>query len=353
MQKIQKLVALAVASGVAISNVGLAFAQAPTTAVPTSAQRSATPTASSSNNQVALTAVPPRLGDEDYSLRVAPGQTIQAVIEVRNPSDYPVTVETFPRDFIIGADGETPIPVEDGEINTRWQLSSWLTLTPNYAVIEPRGASTILVTIDVPADAMPGGHYAMVLHKPVVNANSTETATGAQINAQVGTLLYVLVDGPVTEEANINTFAFRNFSEMGPVPYEFTIHNGSSMHIRPDAHIIIKNMLGGHSGVIEVDDKNIYPDSSRSYSGQWDKKWGFGRYSAELVATFGTQGTAVTAVSHFWILPIRLILLLLLLIALIIVVMTSTRQKYSKMLAAEEEKVRKLDEKLKKARNRR
>ncbi len=305
--------------------------------------------AAQTNREVALTAVPPRLGD-DYTLVVKPGQTIQAAIEVRNPSDSTAVVETSARDFYVAEDGETPMPVESGDINTRWALANWITLTPNTETIEPRQSATILVTITVPEDALPGGRYAMILHKPVTTGSNTNT-TGAQINAQVGTLLYVVVDGEVTEHAEVSDFSFTpNFLEMGPANYSLKIHNGSSLHIRPTGTIKISNMLGKQVGQIEVDSRNIFPDSDRNFDGTWNKTWGFGKYTAEFTGTYGTQSQMLSAVTTFYIVPVRLILAIILAIILVAVVVVATRTKYSKMLEVEEEKVRKLDEKLKKAR---
>jgi len=301
------------------------------------------------NKEVALTAVPPRLGD-DYTLVVKPGQTIQAAIEVRNPSNSTAVVETSARDFYVADDGETPMPVETDEINSRWALAKWITLTPNKETIEPRQSATILVTISVPEDALPGGRYAMILHKPVTSSSGANT-TGAQINAQVGTLLYVVVDGEVSENANVSEFAFTpDFLEMGPANYSLKIHNGSSLHIRPTGSIDITNMLGKRVGHIEIDSRNIFPDSDRSFDGTWNKTWGFGKYTATFTGTYGTQSKVINAVTTFYIIPVRLILAIILAIILVAVVVVATRTKYSKMLEVEEEKVRKLDEKLKKAR---
>ena len=300
--------------------------------------------------QVALTAVPPRLGD-DYTLSVKPGQTVQAAIEVRNPTDDTVTVETFIRDMIVGDDGETPYPVEEGEITSnKWALSKWVIMNPVQSVIAPRGSQQILVTITVPTDAAPGGHYAMILHRPVSYENNG-TTTGAQITAQVGTLLYVIVDGQMSEKANVDTFAFKGFSEMGPVPYQVAIYNDSSMHIRPTGTIEITNMFGKTVGQIDLDQANIFPDSARTFEGSWNTKWGFGKYTATLHANYGTTGSsALSAATTFWIMPVRLILAVILVIVVVCVILMATRSKYTKMIEAEEEKVRKLDEKLKKAR---
>ncbi len=295
--------------------------------------------------EITLTAVPPRLGD-DYSLVVKPGEKLQTAIEVRNPSDYPATVETFARDFIIGEDGETPIAVED-DVSSKWSLAKWITITPNNVVLKARGSATILVNIEVPAEALPGGRYAMILHKPVTGAENGET-TGAKVTAQVGTLLYVLVDGPTTENAVINTFNFDKFSEFGPIAYKFSIKNNSSLHIRPSATIKIKNMFGKELVNLTSDQKNIFPDSSREFTGEWNTHWGFGRYTAVLTGAYGTNLDKILAAeASFWIIPVRAVLATILIIVLIVMIIMTTRKKYKKMLDMEAEKVRKLDEKLK------
>ena len=336
MSNVQKNRLLLAAFGFALATVAMTHSLAAQTASSENAQ------------EIALTAVPPRLGD-DYSLVVKPGETVQTVIEVRNPSNSTATVETFAKDFYVGSDGETPIPV-DGEASSRWALSQWLTLTPNTESIEPRGSATIIVNISVPEDALPGGRYAMILHKPVTSG-SQNTGTGAQVNAQVGTLLYVVVSGEVSEAAEVDEFEFTpSFMEMGPANYHLSIRNDSSLHIRPSASIDITNMLGKKVATLSIDEKNIFPDSSRSFDGTWNKTWGFGKYTATVNGMYGTQAQNLTATTTFWILPVRLILAIMLAILLVAVVIFTTRTKYSKMLEEEEEKVRKLDEKLKKAR---
>ncbi len=300
-----------------------------------------------SQNEITLTAVPPRLGD-DYSLTVKPGENLQTAIEVRNPADYPATVETFARDFIIGEDGETPIAVED-EVSSKWSLAKWVTVTPNNVVLKPRGSATILVNIDVPADALPGGRYAMILHKPVTGVENGET-TGAKVTAQVGTLLYVLVDGPVVENAVVDSFNFTKFSEFGPVSYKLVIANNSSLHIKPTATIKVKNMFGKEVANLTTDQKNIFPDSKREFKGEWSTHWGFGRYTAALTGTYGTDmNKEVAAVTSFWIIPVRAILAVILVIVLIVMIIISTKRKYRKMLDLEMEKVKKLNEKIKSA----
>jgi hypothetical protein len=161
------------------------------------------------NNSISLTAIPPRVGD-DYSLILQPGEQRQILVEIRNPSTQNITVASSTRDFILGGeDGETPIPVDDPDLSGRWSLASWLTMDGTTRTLEPKQSAQIPVLISVPADALPGGHYAMILHRPTAGQN-LET-TGSQVNTQIGTLVYVIVDGPLQEDLKITDFAFYPF----------------------------------------------------------------------------------------------------------------------------------------------
>lgn len=342
-------VTLSLGAGVAFAQVGevatLKVADETAEAVAISAP---VPTALDQSNVVALTAVPPRYGD-DYSLVLQPGQTTQIVLEVRNPTSSPVAIQSIAKDFIIAEDGETPLPVDETNVSNRWSLASWLTITPNNTVIEARKTANVLVTVQAPSDALPGGHYAMVLHRPAAG-NNANGVTGATISTQVGTLLYVVIDGAMNESAYIDNFQFDKFSEYGPVDFSFDFNNESSMHVRPEITMVIKNLFGRTSGQIVLDQKNVFPGAPRSYAGAWDKVWGFGPYTAELTATYGRENLSVTsATASFWILPVRLILAILIVILIIIVIIVSIKRKYDKMLQVEANKVKKLDEKLKKA----
>jgi hypothetical protein len=362
IENLKKGSLLVATAGAALTlSAGVAFAQntpvAPTNANLTTAtgtattNTTATPTpapTNTNNSTVALTAVPPRFGD-DYSLVLQPGQTTQVVLEVRNPTSTPIAIQSIAKDFIIGDDGETPLPVDDVNVSNRWSLANWLTITPNNTVIEARKTANVLVTIQVPNDALPGGHYAMILHKPATS-NASNGSSGASVSTQVGTLLYVVVDGDITENAAISDFSFKKFSEFGPVDYNFTFNNESSMHVRPEISIVIKNLFGQVTDKLTVDQKNVFPGAPREYLGRWEKVWGFGPYKAELTAVYGrTDQQVATAIASFWILPIRLIIAVLIVILVITLIIVGIKRKYANMLQVESNKVKKLDEKLKKA----
>lgn len=312
---------------------------------------------SESDNQVALTAIPPRIG-EDNTLILKPGEKKQIGLRVNNSSSQAITVSAIQQDFIVDEDGSTPIPIDEEEADNRWSLASWLTVAPGQQRIGANQTVGFNVLIEVPEDALPGGHYAMVTYQPVTE-ETPETPVGGQtsaINQRVGTLLYVIVDGPINEQAFIRDFKLPEFMEFGPVPFSYVVENESDVHIRPQMGIEITNFFGKKVGEIQPETKNIFPFTSRSFEGQWERIWGFGRYKAELIMTYGTTTQLVVASSTFWLLPVKLLIAVIAVILLLILGGMSVRrhmihrkQDQSKRINELETKLRQLEtEKLKK-----
>jgi hypothetical protein len=303
-----------------------------------------------------LTAIPPRLG-EDFSIKIKPGEKIQTSVKVRNSSSSPLTVQSIAQDFIVGDNGETPIPITDADVSNRWSLASWLILSPNVNQLAPGETAVVNVVIEVPADALPGGHYAMITHQPST-ATAREIAAGIQpasasfLQQRVGTLIYVMVEGDINEMAFLRKFSVPKFTEYGPVPFSFEVDNQSDIHIRPQMAVEIYNIFGKKIETMPVETKNIFPFVARSFNGQWDRVWGFGPYTAQVVMSYGTGGQVAMAKTTFWLLPITLVLaglvILLTLLAIIILIRRHVMHRKGNQQAEIEllqAKVRQLEEK--------
>ncbi len=283
----------------------------------------------SSLAESSLTAIPPRLG-EDMSLKAKPGEKLQTSVRVRNSSSEKMTVKSIAQDFIVETNGETPIPVNEN-ISNRWSLASWLILTPSVQEVEPGDIATINVIIEIPDDALPGGHYAMITHQPhsgSADLPESEFApkSAATLQQRVGTLLYVTVDGPINEAAFIRELTFPRFSEYGPIPFKFTVDNQSDIHIRPQIGIEIYNLFGKKVETLEITSKNIFPFIARDFEGEWDRIWGFGPYTAKAVMSYGSTGQIAIASQTFWLLPITLLMAILIVLLVIVAIIIVIRR---------------------------
>lgn len=260
---------------------------------------------------VGLTAMPPRLGD-DGSLKADPGETIQTQVRVRNTTNRVLKVSTLVEDFIIGDDGRTPQPVVTNP-DSRWSLAQWIELPETQATLQPGGVQNIPVIIRVPENAYPGGRYAMIMHEPseqAVSQATGETVGQTGVQQRVGTLVYLQVNGDVKEQAFIRNLSAPRLMEFGPVPLSFDVENLSDIHIRPQTSVVVRDMFGFEKDRIGLEPQNIFPYTNRSFKTEWDKVWGFGRYSARVSVTYGQSGQTTEALTHFWVVPVKLLLAL-------------------------------------------
>lgn len=295
---------------------------------PTQSLPTPTPLPANTFTESSLTAIPPRLG-EDLSLTAKPGERIQTSVRVRNGSSQPLTVQSLAQDFIVDLNGSTPTPVQT-TLSNRWSLTSWIILAPNQQQIQPGDIATVNLVIDVPPDALPGGHYAMITHQPHLGSGfdfqPLAYTSASSLQQRVGTLVYLMVEGPINEAAFIRGLNFPQFSEFGPVPFSFKVDNQSDIHIRPQVGVEIYNLLGKKVDTIEVETQNVFPFIARDFEGQWDHIWGFGRYTAKVVMSYGTSGQLAMATTSFWLLPITLLLAILVVILVIISVVIVIRR---------------------------
>ena len=189
-----------------------------------------------------------------------------------------------------------PIPVIDQQDN-RWSLASWITLAPAYNYLRAGGSATVNVLIEVPEDATPGGRTRWCCIARTLLVLRAKWSRNFQ---RAGTLIYVLVDGAITETAYVSRFSVPSFLEKGPVPMEIKIRNESDIHITPSPKITVKNIFGKEVATMVLDAKNVFPFTERDFSDVWDKKWGFGPYTLSLEAAYGIQGQTMTAQAVIW-----------------------------------------------------
>jgi len=252
-----------------------------------------------------LSAIPPRL-----ELNVKPDGATTQVIKVRNESSETKTIKISLRDFIVTDNQGTPVFLEENNTeNNRWSASSWIQLSASSLTIKPGETKSLNLTVTPPANALPGGHYAGVIYSP--DAGSLySSVTGASIQTNVGTLVYVTIPGDINQNATVQTFTAPKFSEFGPIDFKATIKNSSDIHIQPAGSVIINNWFGGQTAKLALKETNIFPYTTRNFENTLNKKWLFGRYKATFNAIYGTAGGMITATIFFWVIPWRLLILI-------------------------------------------
>lgn len=276
-----------------------------------------------------------------FEMSAVPLQAWNSSIKVINSNNQDLTVYANVVNFApqgeIGHGKFLPVFEEFTEGKT---LAEWITVSEKPYIIPTESSMSIPLTINVPEDASPGGHYAAIMigTKPSNDNRSLNVAT-AQI---VTSLFFVRIEGDVVENGVIRTFrAGDSFVETPEVDFEVRFENKGNVHLQPQGEIVITNMWGKERGIVPINRQthfgNVLPESVRQFSFTWKGEQSItdiGRYKAVITLAYGQdQRKFVTQPTFFWVIPIKAVLIVLSsLVAILFLVSWSIRSYIRRML---------------------
>lgn len=298
----------------------------------------------------ALTLIPPNF---EYT-EVQPGETITTKVTIFNESTD--VLRTFASTANFGPLDETGTPDIDLTSTTEG-LASWIKIEKGPYQVDAGKRLEIPVTMQIPVDADPGGHYAAILFSPedaAVNGQGSQVA----ITQKIGSLVLIRVAGTVNESGSILEFdtasGKRSFNRL-PVDFILRFQNSGNVHLRPAGNMTVRNMLGGTSIIVPINSNlaAALPSSVRRFDTRWEKsannekgnffsefgnEWknfAFGPYTANVVLTYGqANDKTVNATVSFWVMPWRIIILFLVVVALVIWLISMMVKRYNQMIVA-------------------
>jgi|GEM_PF-169591 len=254
------------------------------------------------------------------NLQTDPGQTVKARITLTNVSAGPMVMSAQANDFGAKDESGSPNIILNTNKTVAFPLRNWIQLPASFT-LAPKQARTIDIPITVPKNGEPGGHYGVIRF-----TGAPESASGSNVSlsASIGTLLLLQVSGNIQERASIAGFYSANpkdfkkttMFQTGPVGFVTRISDDGNIHIQPTGTITVKNLLGQKTATMRLNGtpgngqdppKNILPSSIRRFQTTLDKKWLFGRYTAQLDLSYGQAGRRLTATATFWVIPYRIV----------------------------------------------
>ncbi len=266
-------------------------------------------------------------------LNADPGKQYTISIKLKNVTANTLSTKSQVNDFgAKGENGDPEIFLNEKEKST-YSLKSWVDKIPSYT-LKSQESKTIPITINIPSNAEPGGHYGVVRFTgvaPELAGDESEVA----LSGSIGTLLLVRVSGGVKEGLKLEDFFTTqngkksSFFEKGPISLVERIKNTGNVHIKPTGTVVVKDMFGKTKASLKVNEppKNILPDSIRRFEQELNKKWLFGRYTVDLNLAYGTTGQTT-----FWVIPWKLIVVALLSIVALFFFLRFVVKKYNAMI---------------------
>ena len=259
-----------------------------------------TPTVKAQDNSKAGLAISP----PTFELSANPGDKLQRSIKVDNLSDKATNITVEHRNFTaLGEEGQAVLTPED----TPHSLASWIKASPAEATIPAKESRIFDFTIEVPANAEPGGHFGSIVFK--TTAPPEKTSGGVAVGQEIGSLILLKIAGNAQEKAEIASFkSSADLWEYGPVAFEARIKNSGNVHLKPVVTMTITDMFGRKVATIPVDSRNVLPGSIRKLDAKWNERALFGRYTATLSVAYGDKKQIITSTTNFVVIPYRVIM---------------------------------------------
>lgn len=264
---------------------------------------------SAEESGMSLTIAPPI-----FQINLQPGETWSSSIAVVNNNPYDLTLFADPVLFKPSGESGSPVFIShpDEESPDTSSLAHWITVPQGALEVLREQTYYLPLTISVPFDAPPGGHYAAVLIGNHAPEGSSE-GSNVSVTSSIAALIFLSVSGDVIEKGRIRDFVTeKSLYETAEATLSLRFENQGNVHLLPQGNIVIYNMFGKVRGTIPVnhhkDYGNVLPDSIRKFSFTWESDaglWDIGRYKAEATIGYGKdmKQTAL-ATTYFYVLPI-------------------------------------------------
>lgn len=256
-----------------------------------------------------------------------PGITVTKEVKITNPLDKEVILYPLSRDFYTDDQDGTPLFYNDDEDQAKstYQLSKWITFIEESITLKAKETRQVEYTITIPKDGEPGGHYAGVMFSTSKPTATTGGSTQVGAVGLITSLVFLTVDGAITEQLQIKDFKATKFTYSKPVEFDVVVNNTGNVHVTPKGFVKVSNWQGKDVKSIEINTKSgkALPKAERKFSDKWEPSWkNVGYYNLTASITYGQNNTLIDRTVRVLVLPIWFIatvsVLLLLIIILII-----------------------------------
>lgn len=270
------------------------------------------------------------VGPAKIEYRTDPGTTISGNLFVLNEGQETRTFYAAFEKFIV-KNGETKfLPTEESE------LANWFKMEKSVA-LKAGEQKEIPYTIEVPKNAPPGGHFAVIWW-------GTAPPGGGQVAivTRAGILVLLQVSGEVNEKGDVIEFSLpKGKFFVFKLPEDFVVNfkNQGNTYLKPRGEITVKNIFGSAIVAFNVNAKEriIFPENTQllDVAKKFDKPpFAFGFYKGELTLRWGEKPESIQKNIWFFVFPWKTVLVVIIILAALLLIVTKGVKKYNQWIIA-------------------
>lgn len=207
---------------------------------------------------------------ERLALKAGTSQTSK--LTVINDGSSPYTFVVYSRPFSVKDEEYTP----QFEATTKYtDIYQWISFETTSYKLNPGQRIEVPYTVHTPANAAPGGHYAVIFAETQPDSTQAESV---QRKKRVGAILQASVEGEVTSSGRILDMTADFWQSTPPLRVSSKVENTGNIDFYAKVDTEIKDLFGTVKGK-DSREYIVYPGTVRKIDVDWDKAAWFGVYS--------------------------------------------------------------------------
>ena len=268
------------------------------------------------------------VGPAKIEYKTDPGDTISGTIFILNEGQKEQTFYAAFEKFT-EVDGQKKfLPTEESE------LANWFKMEKS-ATLKAGEQKEIPFTIEVPKNAPPGGHFAVIWW-----GTAPPDAKQVAIVTRAGILVFLRVSGDVNEKGEVVEFSLSGekfFVFKLPEDFIVNFKNQGNTYLKPRGELTIKNIFGSAIASFKINSKEriIFPENTQllDVAKKFDKPpFAFGLYKAELALQWGEKQNDITKTISLFVFPWKTVLFVIIILAALLLVATKGVKKYNRWI---------------------
>lgn len=222
-----------------------------------------------------------------FDVATRPGDRTDLILTVRNGNDVSLPISIAIQSLVSN-------DIDDFYINPAYDAKQWLELEDDTYILDSKEVKQIPVTITVPEDASPGGHYAQISVRGLSLEADPSLRGESLVIPEVNASVFITVDGDIKESFRIQSQNLGPFqaTRQSLVTSVFSIENNGNVHnlISPKI-IILKDKTIVSEYVLPP--RIVLPDLTAQFTHEWVIPEEYGSYEIQVEFLYGNSQETV------------------------------------------------------------
>ena len=267
-----------------------------------------------------------------YDLQVNPGESQDIKITLKNISGTSIVAKSFINDFTSDNATGQPQIITNTSVFSPQSIRNFQSGLADVPLAKD-ASMTETINFSVPKSAAPGAYYGIIRYAAVRGDLSTSAGNDVSLTASVGVVVLLTVPGNIKEQIQVNRVAVykdtvtnnsSSFYISQPGAVGIDVKNLGNGFAQPFGNVTVSNMFGKQDYSYQLNSSTprgvVLPNASRTFKDSIHNIKIPGRYTVTANVSYGNGGEVLISTTHFWYLPVWLIVLLVIILAVLIAV---------------------------------